>query len=229
MTASIVTTATGLAYANTSSIVWQHEMEGPIGPGHALVAFVGGVDSQKPDPISATLSGTGVSPISEQALSTAVTVNGTGHGHFPCGWIFTLGAPVIPSGVVTGTITIEFDERVGRIAGMSAIISGTNGTIDNYPQSISQHTQHPEFVISGTYTTTGTNTVLVDMCMSESSNHQNHVVSGQTLFGDVFFSGPKYTLTYLDAPAPGTFVLSREEVGGPFAGVSLIIIGLESE
>jgi hypothetical protein len=94
-----------------------------------------------------------------------------------------------------------------------------------------QNTQVEDgFTISGTYTTTDTNTIVVDMCMSESSNHQTHAVPiDQSKFGEVLFSGPKYSLSYRDALFPGSVGVVRSGVGGPFAGVSLTTIGLESE
>ena len=230
MTARLITTATGTQRTNASSISWEQEMEGPVGAGNVLLAFVGGVDSQKPDPVSATMSGTAVSPMAEVPLTTAMVANGAGHGTFPCGWVFLLNSPTVPAGTVTGTITVEFDEQVGRMQSMSAIISGTSGNFDGAPQIIFQHTQPPDFLISGTHTTTGTNTILIDMCMSESSNHQIHDLGeDQFPFGSVFFSGPKYTISYKDAPTPGNLAMVRMNVGGPFAGVSLITIGLESE
>lgn len=230
MTARIITTATGVQQTNSTTISWEQEMEGPVGPGNVLIAFVGGVDSQKPEPISVTMSGTAKSPIAEVPLTTVVVANGAGHGTFPCGWVFALNAPIVPAGTVTGTIEVEFDEQVGRMNGMSAIVSGTTGTFDGSAECQFQHTQVPDFSISNSYTTTGTNSILIDMVMSESSNHQGHEFGDdQFPFGSVFFSGPKYSISYKDAPTPGSLDMVRTQVGGPFAGVTLITIALEGE
>ncbi len=230
MTARLITTATGIQEVTSSRISWEQEFEGPVQTGNTLIAFVGGVDTGKPEPISATMSGAAVSPLAEVPLTTAIVATGAGGSSFPSAWIFTLDSPMPLAGTVTGTLTVEFDEPVGRMNAMSAVISGTSGTFDGSPGCIFQHTQHPDFSISGTYTTTGTNTILVDMCMSESSNHQDHDVGeDQFPFGSVFFTGPKYTTSFKDVPVPGDISMVRFDVGGPFAGVSLITLALESE
>ncbi len=230
MTAKLITTATGIQQTNSTTISWEQEFEGPVQAGNTLIAFVGGVDDERPQPVNATLSGTAVSPLAAVPLTTAIIVVGAGGASFPCAWVFTLDSPMPSIGTVTGTIDIEFNSHVGRMNAMSAVISGTSGTFDGSPSCIAQHTQLPDFAISGTYTTTGTNTIVVDMCMSESSNHQDHVVGqNQNQFGSVFFAGPKYSTSFKDVPLPGSIGMVRTEVGGPFAGVALITIALESE
>jgi len=230
MTGRIVTTATGIQEVTSSRISWEMEFPGPVLDGNTLIAFVGGVDTTKPEPTSATLSGAAVSPLASVPLTTAIVHTGPGGSSFPCAWLFTLDEPMPLAGTVTGTLTVEFDEPVGRMNAMSAVVSGTSGTFDGPPSCIVQHTQLPDFAISGTYTTTGTNTILIDMCMSEGSNHQDHDVGeDQFPFGSVFFSGPKYTTSFKDVPLPGDIGMVRTNVGGPFAGVSLVTIALESE
>lgn len=230
MTAKLITTATGIQQTNSTTISWEQEFEGPVQAGNTLIAFVGGVDDERPQPINATLSGAAVSPLAAVPLTTAIIAVGAGGASFPCAWVFTLDSPMPSIGTVTGTIDIEFNSHVGRMNAMSAVISGTSGTFDGPPSCIVQHTQLPDFAISGTYTTTGTNTIVVDMCMSESSNHQGHALGpDQNQFGSVFFTGPKYSTSFKDAPTPGDISMVRLDVGGPFAGVSLITIALESE
>ncbi len=230
MIATLITTATGIQEVNSLTISWEQEFEGPVQEGNTLIAFVGGVDTQKPTAVSATLSGAAVSPLPAVPLTTAIEVTGAGGSSFPCAWIFTLPAPMPSTGTVTGTLTVEFDEPVGRMNGMSAVISGANGTLDSGPTVIAQHTQLPDFSISGTHTITGTNSILIDMCMSESSNHQGHVMgANQNQFGSVFFTGPKYSTSFKDVPSPADIDMVRMDVGGPFAGVSLITIALEGE
>lgn len=230
MVASLITAATGIQQVSGKTLSWEMITTGPQQAGHTLLVFVGGLDSQKSIPVLATISGSAKSPFAAVPLTTAVNFTGPGGHSFPCAWVFKRGSPIPIAGVVTGTINIEFNEVVTRMQGMSAIISGTNGTFDGPPRAIAQHTDLPDFEISNTYTTTGTNSILVDICMSEASNHQDHTVgAGQTTFGSVFFTGPKYTTTYRDAPTSGTRTMRRLGVGGPFAGVSLTILGLESK
>ncbi len=229
MSGKVVTTATGVQEFTSSRISWEMEFPGTALDGHVLLAFVGGVDSGTPQPTSATMSGSGASPLAEAPLTTAIIVTGAGGSSFPCAWVFTLANPMPLAGTATGTLTVEFDEIVGSMNAMSAVISGTNGTLDGIA-SISQHTQLPDFSISGTHTTTGTNTIVVDMCMSEGSNHQGHDMGeNQFPFGSVFFSGPAYSTSFKDVPIAGDVGMVRTDVGGPFAGVALITIGLESE
>lgn len=230
MSASVNTTATGIQEVTSSRISWEHVFDGPVLTGNTLIAFVGGIDTFKPEPTSATLSGAAVSPLAAVPLTTASVATGPGGSSFPCSWLFTLQDPMPLTGTVTGTLTVEFDEPIGRMNAMSAVLSGTSGNLDGSPICIAQHTQLPDFAISGTYTTTGTNTVLVDMCMSESSNHQGHVAGeDQFPFGSVFFTGPKFSTSFKQVSAPGDVGMVRTDVGGPFAGVSLVTIALESE
>jgi hypothetical protein len=232
MIARVLTTTTGIQQSTSTSIAWEHELEVPLRLGSTLIAFVGGVDSHQPTVTSATFSGSGLSPFAGTPLIPAAAGTGAGGSSYPCAWVFTLGAPV-PSltGTVTGTIDIEFDEDVGLMTGMSTVISGASGTFDGAPVHFVQNTQVEDgFTISGTYTTTGTNTIVIDMCMSESSNHQTHAVpADQNKFGEILFSGPNYSLSYKDVPFPESVGVVRSGVGGPFAGVSLTTIGLESE
>jgi hypothetical protein len=231
MIANVLTTTTGIQQSTATGISWEHELEGPLRLGSTLIAFVGGIDSQKPAATTATFSGSGIAPFPGTPLVPAAAGTGAGGSSYPCAWVFTLGAPV-PSltGTVTGTITIGFDEDVGLMMGMSTVISGVSGTFDGAPVHFAQNTQVEDgFTISGTYTTTGTNTVVVDMCMSESSNHQLHYIgTDQNKFGEILFSGPKYSLSYRDVPFPDSVGVVRSGVGGSFAGTSLTTIGLES-
>lgn len=230
MSASITTVATGIQSVNRTSLSWEMVTEGPLTNGHTLIVAVGGVDSQKSIPTIATISGSAKSPFAAVPLTTATSFTGPGGHSFPCVWMMTRYSPIPIAGVVTGTIYVEFNEVVNRMCGMSAIISGTSGTYDGPANGIAQHTDLPDFFISSTHTTTGTNSVLVDVCMSEASNHQSHTLgAGQTDIGSIFFTGPKFSVSFKHAPTPGTGTMSRSEAGGPFAGVSLVILGLERQ
>jgi len=229
---SIVTTATGVQDLSTENqISWEHVVDAPIGDGTILLAFVGGVDSERPSITSATLSGSAKSPLPEVPLTTAIEVVGAGGSSFPSAWISYLGSPFASvTGTVTGTITMAFDEDIGRFQGMSAIVSGTNGQLDSV-SSITQHTQPPGFDITNTHLTTTTGVVLVDMCISESSNHNDHIVgAGQERFGIVPFSGPMFsTSARPSGQTGGAFELVGSGSGGPFAGATLVVLALESE
>jgi hypothetical protein len=203
---------------------------GPLTAKQTLVVVVAGVDSQKAIPIVATISGSAKSPFAAVPLTTATSFTGPGGHSFPCVWMMTRHAPIPIAGTVTGTIYVEFSEIVNRMCGMSAIISGTSGNYDGAAGGIAQHTDLPNFFLSSAHTTTGTNSVLVDVCMSEASNHQTHTLgASQTDVGNVFFTGPKYSVSLKQAPTPGTGTMSRADVGGPFAGVSLVILGLQGQ
>jgi len=227
---SIVTTATGVQDLSTENqISWEQVVDAPVGSGTMLLAFVGGVDSQRPSITSATLSGSAKSPLPEVPLTTAIEVVGAGGSSFPSAWISYLGSPFASvTGTVTGTITMTFDDEIGRFQGMSAIVSGTNGQLDS-ASSITQHTQPPGFDITNTHLTTTTGVVLVDMCISESSNHNDHIVgTGQERFGLVVFSGPMFSTSARPAGQDeGAFELVRSGSGGPFAVLNLIVCPLD--
>jgi len=125
---------------------------------------------------------------------------------------------------------MTFDDDIGRFQGMSAIVSGTNGLLDS-ASTITQHTQPPGFDLTNTHLTTTTGVVLVDMCISESSNHNDHIVgAGQERFGIVPFSGPMFSTSARPAGQDqGSFELVRSGAGGPFAGATLVVLALESE
>jgi len=227
----ILTTATGTLSENTENqISWEQPVEAPLGDGTLLLAFVGGVDSQKPSLVSSTLSGTALSPMPEVPLTTAIEVTGPGGSSFPVGWVTFRDEPFVNvTGNVTGTITMTFDEDVGTMHGMSAIVSGTNGQLDG-ASSITQNTQVPGFSITNAQSTATTGTLLVDMCVSESSNHTDHIVgAGQTSFGDVLFSGPKLSTSLRSAGAGQVHEMVRSGCGGPFAGVTLVTVAMEAE
>lgn len=233
MTFLVITTATGTTGVTTENqISWEQVVEAPLTSGTMLLAFVGGIDSQKPGLVSIVLSASEKSPsLPTVPLTTAIEVTGAGGSSFPSAWISYLNAPFeLATGTVTGTITATFDEDVSRMQGMSAIVSGTNGLFDGSPMSITQHTQLPDFTISGSYTTSTPGSLLVDMCLSESSNHNGHDPGpDQNKFGDVFFSGPKFSTSYKQAAGAGDYTVLRSDCGGPFAGVTLVTLALESE
>jgi len=229
----LLATASGTTSVTTENqISWEQEMEVPLGSGTIILAFVGGIDSQTPVLLSTTISASEKSPsLPTVPLTTAVAVTGPGGSSFPSAWISYLYEPY-PSitGTVTGTITAVFDEDIGRMQAVSAIISGTNGNLDGNPSFITQHTQLPEFTISGSHTTTTSGALLVDVCVSESSNHNRHIPGpGQVIFGDVLFNGPKISTSLKHAAGSGDYEILRSDCGGPFAGVTLAIISLESE
>jgi hypothetical protein len=124
---------------------------------------------------------------------------------------------------------MTFDDDIGRFQGMSAIVSGPNGQLDS-ASTITQHTQTPGFDITNTHLTSTAGALLVDMCVSESSNHNVHVVgAGQERFGIVPFSGPMFSTSFRQAGPAGAHDMARSGTGGPFAGATLVVLALESE
>lgn len=228
MSIQLITTATGLQAATENSISWEHPMFGPVSNGAMLLALIGGVDSEVPNPVSATFSGTALTPLPAQAMTTVASVNGIGGQSFPCGFIFALTDPVSVTGTVTGTITVAFDQDVGTMQGMSVVFSGGDGTFDNGLVHQTINTLVPDFDITNPFTTTATGSMVIDMCIAESSNHNNHEVpSAQVKFADLSFSGPRMTATYSGVADISTIDMSRLEAGGPFAGVTLITFALK--
>ncbi len=228
MTIKLITTATGLQLATESTISWEHPMVGPVNGGAVLLALIGAVDSEVPNPVLAVFSGTALTPLDAVPMATVANINGIGGQSFPCGFIFAAVNPVSVTGTVTGTITIAFDQEVGTMQGMSVVFSGGDGTFDNGLVHQTINTDLPDFDITNPFTTTATGSLVVDMCISESSNHNNHKVpSAQMKFADLSFSGPRVTATYSGIADISTIEMGRLEAGGPFAGVTLITFALK--
>jgi uncharacterized membrane protein YgdD (TMEM256/DUF423 family) len=227
MPIELVTTATGLQASTESSLSWEISAVGPVNNNDTLLVFVGAVDSQKPSIGSAVFSGSALTPIAAQAMTTVAEVTGPGGISFPCGFVFMLVDPITTAGTVTGTIVVNFNEDIGIMQGMAAIFSGTN-SLDVNATSITIPTQLPNFEVSKTQSTTASGSMLMDMCVSESSNHNDHDLgSGLNLFGNLFFSGPRMTTTYSGLESPATGTMSRLQAGGPFAGATLISFSLK--
>ncbi len=230
MVISLLTTATGTRQTSETQIAWEHETVGPLVSGEMLLVFVGAVDSQHPSVTSAIFSGTGLTPFDSQNLEVVSSVVGAGGGSFPCGFVYSLDNPITGTGTVTGTVTLDFNESIGVMSGVSAIFTGGSGVLDGPAGSVTENTEIPNYSIFRNFTTTAANSLVIDMCISESSNHNSHVVpSGQTGFGDVKLSGPRFTTTYSGVSSPSTVNIGREQVGGTFAAATLITLALRDK
>lgn len=230
---TFMTTATGTPQTNTNELSWEHAVDTPLGSGMTLYALVGGVDSQRPKFVSTTLSASTKSPaLPTQVLSTATEVVGEGGSSHPCGWIAYLHDPfesVTSTGSVTGTVTVTFDDRVGRMQGMSVIISGTAETFDSDPSYTAQNTQYPGFAIANTHLTSTPGAMLLDLCVSESSTFNDHTAgASQTKLSEFEFGGPKVSTSYVIAGTNGNYDVIRSGAGGPFAGAALITLPIKS-
>ncbi len=86
----------------------------------ALVAVVAALDSENPRVTSATFSGTTL-----QNMDLVATTVGVGGQSFPNAYMFVLGDP-LPSGTISGIITVQFDEIVSLMNGVSAVFGGVD-------------------------------------------------------------------------------------------------------
>jgi len=219
----LITTATGVQVRRETELRWIHFMEGTNDA--ALVAVVAGLDSESPRVTSATFSGATL-----QNMDLVATTVGVGGQSFPNAYVFVLGDP-LPSGTVSGIVTIQFDEVVSLMNGVSALFGGVddgNPTVGG-SQSKVINTEPPGFDIDQLFTTITTGSVVLDVCFAESSNHNIHAAGpDQTKFADVQFNGPRFTATYQSVPTMTGIVMTRSGVGGPYAAVSYTLMALRS-
>lgn len=217
------TTATGVQVRRETELRWIHFMEGTNDT--ALVAVVAALDSETPRVTSATFSGATI-----QNLDLVATSVGVGGDSYPNAYVFVLGDP-LTSGTVSGTITVQFDEIVSLMNGISAVFGGVdagNPTVGG-SQSIVLNTEPPAFDISQEFTTLTTGSIVVDVCFAESSNHNVHSAGpDQITFGDYQFNGPRFTATYRSVPTITGITMTRSGVGGPYAAVSHTLMALRS-
>ncbi len=225
------TTATGIPVFTESSLSWEHFLEGPLGDGRELMVFIGAIDSQSPSIISATLSGTALTPAASQDFTEIASAVGPGGQAFPTAYILGLADPVVATGTITGTITVEFDETVSNMNGISAYFINVD-TADPFTSTVEGVTTnpiHPNFDIAVDFTSTVSGHVVIDLCVAQSSNHNDHTPGiDQIKFADFNMNGPRFTATRKTITASGTTEITRSGVGGEFAGVSLIAVELNN-
>lgn len=210
MAIDVITVTTGTISLKTKSLSWTH-----LAPEDedidCLIAGIGFVDAQRPDVLSVTYSGTPMTLLASTA--------GPGGSPFPHGYIFYLASPTH----VSGTIDVTFDEYVTTCNGFSVGLAGVSGTVFAGYGGLASHTQYPDFDISLGITSPASG-ILLDLCLSQSSNHNEHVVgSGQSQIAEVFFNGPKISASWRIVSAGNDYTMSRLQAGGPHAGVSLTV------
>jgi len=208
MTISVLAVSTGTAGLKQQEFSWVHNAPA-TGTSDFLLACVGAVDHGRPNVVSATYSGI--------PMTTIASTVGAGGDPFPYGYMFYLASPPGTS----GTIQIVFDEYVSTINGASLALAGVSGTPHVGFGASPANTQWPDFDISVDFLTPASGAIF-DLCMSQSSNHNIHVVgSGQTKLADVFLNGPRFSTSYRLVSSGGMYTMSRLQSGGPHAGSSL--------
>jgi hypothetical protein len=208
--------ASGVPVFNSSRIQWTH-----IGTtsDDALLAFVATVDSQHPDIVSATYSGLPLQVIAE--------TKGPGGSIFPGGYILGILGP----SAVSGTVVVDFDEYVAAGNGFSVAVSGLDvvgGSLNWGAGGHAIHPQLPDFLVSQDFTVVHSG-ILFDLCVAQSSTHTGHLPGpDQTKIADVSLAAARFSVSYRLVNS-GTEVvsMSREDCGGPFAGVSLSLAQLK--
>lgn len=213
MDIDVITVTTGTVSLKTKSLSWMHRAP-ETGEMDCLIAGIGFVDAQRPDILSVTYSGT--------PMSMLASTVGPGGSSFPYGYIFYLASPAH----VSGTIDVTFDEYVTTTNGFSVGLAGVSGTVFTGYGGLASHTQYPDFDISLGISSPASG-ILLDLCMSQSSNHNEHVVgSGQSPIAEVFFNGPKISASWRVVSSGVEYTMSRLQAGGPHAGVSLTAVFL---
>lgn len=224
MPVEVTSSGFGSAVLNTRNI--DIDMIGiPVSGTEILFGFVGMVDAERPNFHSAKLTVT--SNFSQDVDLVAESV-GPGGSPFPAGFIVALKNPAATS----GTLRIEFDEPVAVMNGVGLVYSGLNTSSDFIPHvGPAINTQLPYFRIEDNTLTVPSGNLVVDMCMSESSNHTSHVVPSGAV-SEVIVSSEvsmhKFSLAHQVSSSGGPVLLEREDVGGPFAGVTLTAVSIEA-
>jgi hypothetical protein len=199
----------------------------PVSGTEIMFGFIGMVDAERPNFHSAKFT---VNAGFSQPMELVAQNIGPGGSPFPAGFIVALKNPVATS----GTLRVEFDETVAVMNGIGLVYSGLNTASD-----IKSHTgtrsnpQPPDFVIEDNTFVVSSGNLVIDMCMTESSNHTAHVVLTGTNptysgVGSAAVSMHKFSLADQIASIDGPVFLTREDVGGPFAGATVTAVAIET-
>jgi hypothetical protein len=199
----------------------------PVSGTEVMFGFIGMVDAERPNFHSAKFT---VTSAFSQPMELVAQTIGPGGSPFPAGFIVALKNPVATS----GTLRVEFDETVAVMNGIGLVYSGLNTASDIIPHTGPRtNPQPPDFTISGTMTVPS-GSLVIDMCMTESSNHTTHVVTrpwtNPTYSGiaATAVSMHKFSLANQIASIDGPVFLTREDVGGPFAGATITAVAIET-
>lgn len=195
----------------------------PVSGTEILFGFVGMVDGERPNFHSAKLT---VTSVFSQPMSLVAQSVGPGGSPFPAGFIVALKNPAATS----GTMRIEFDENVAVMNGLGLVFSGLDTASSFIPHTgPAINTQPPNFRIEDETFVVPSGNLVIDMCMSQSSNHTTHVLpsgSLSTLIDSAAVSMHKFSLAQQLATSGGPVLLEREDAGGPFAGVTLTAVSI---
>ena len=226
MTSEITVLGTRSPLLNTRNI--DIDMIGiPVSGTEIMFGFIGMVDAQRPNFHSAKFT---VNESLSQSMELVAQNVGPGGSPFPAGFIVALKNPVATS----GTLRVEFDEPVAVMNGIGLVYSGLNTASDIIPHTGTRsNPQSPNFIIEDNTFVVSSGNLVIDMCMTESSNHTAHIVStgtNSTYSGvaEAAVSMHKFSLADQIASVDGPVFLTREDVGGPFAGATITAVSIET-
>ena len=206
---------------NNSSRISIDMKDVPISGTEVMFACIGMVDAGRPNFVAAEYR---VNELSAEPLDLIVAHKGAGGNSFPAAFITALKNP----STATGTINVDFDEGVAAMNGIGLVFTGLDTASGTFGSQIgpSINTQLPNFRIEDSFITSSGNLVL-DLCVSESSNHTEHLLSSGTVankFGEFSIGTNKFSVVWQVASSGGPLLIEREDCGGPFAGVSLTTV-----
>jgi hypothetical protein len=226
MTVEVTTLGTRSPLLNTRNI--DIDMIGiPVSGTEVMFGFIGMVDAQRPNFHSAKFT---VNAGFSQPMELVAQNIGPGGSPFPAGFVVALKNPVATS----GTLRVEFDETVTVMNGIGLVYSGLNTASDIIPHiGTRSNPQPPNFAIDDNTFVVSSGNLVIDMCMAESSNHTTHLVvtgTNPTYSGvaDSAVSMHKFSLADQIATMDGPVFLTREDVGGPFAGATITAVAVET-
>jgi hypothetical protein len=196
----------------------------PVSGTEVMFGFVGMVTDGRPNLHSAKLT---VTSNFSQPMELVAHHVGPGGSPFPAGFIVAVKNPVATS----GTLRIEFDSTIAVMNGIGLVYSGLN-TASNFTPYVGPaiNPQTPDFTISGTMPATTSGHLVIDMCMAESSNHTTHAVppgAPAQKLAETAVSMHKFSLAH-QISTGDPIEIQRSDVGGPFAGVTVTAVSIET-
>lgn len=219
--AAVELTASGFAEPVNNNDRISIDMIGvPVSGTEVLFVCVGMVDAERPNLLSAEYR---VTEAFAQPIEEIIANKGAGGNPFPAAFVLALKDPAATS----GTVNVLFDEGVASMNGIGLVFSGLDTTSGTFGSQIGPSTnpQLPDFRIEDTFPTVSGNLVL-DMCVTESSNHTKHLLTSGTSavkLGDFSIGTHKFSTVWQLAMS-GTALIERDDCGGPFAGATLTTV-----
>jgi hypothetical protein len=226
MTVAIVASGSGVPVFNTRFIDVDIA-DITVSGNEILFGCIGMVDGERPNFLSANYVSTSGTSESMELVSSTV---GPGGSPFPAGFIVALKDPSSTS----GTISVEFDENAAVMNGLGLLFNGldSSGGVFLSRSADPINTQLPDFLIedSGLVVAASGHFVL-DMCISESSTHISHILPSGSLAipaGETSISMHKLSTAYQVSTSGGPVLIERADCGGPFAGVTLTAVSINT-